>query len=51
MSARLVEEASITIPLMGWDMDHADIATDPDLAKQIRAALDDFVQGIKAKSE
>ena len=39
MSARLVAEASITLPLLGRNLDAAGIAADPDLALPLREAL------------
>jgi chromate reductase, NAD(P)H dehydrogenase (quinone) len=39
MSARVVDAASITVPLLGTELDAAGIATDPQLASPIRAAL------------
>jgi NAD(P)H-dependent FMN reductase len=46
MSARLVDRASITLPLLGRSLDAAGIASDPALAAQLRAALDHFVGAI-----
>ena len=48
MSARLIEEASITLPLLGRRLDAADIVSAPDLSAQIRTALDCFMQAIRA---
>ncbi|WP_082407735.1 NADPH-dependent FMN reductase [Mesorhizobium sp. 1M-11] len=39
MSARLIEEASITMPLLGRGLDAAGIAQDPELSSQLRTAL------------
>lgn len=39
MSARLVTEASITLPLLGRNLDAAGIAGDPELAPALQAAL------------
>ena len=39
MSARIVAEASITLPLMGRGLDAIRIAADPELARTLRAAL------------
>lgn len=47
MSARLVENACIALPLLGKNLNHDGIAADPDLAKQIRAALHNFIHVIK----
>jgi chromate reductase len=46
MSARLVEAASITLPLLGRDLDARGIASDPALSAQLRAALRSFAQAI-----
>jgi chromate reductase, NAD(P)H dehydrogenase (quinone) len=48
MSARLIEEASITLPLLGRRLDAAGIVSAPDLSAQIRTALDCFMQAIRA---
>jgi chromate reductase, NAD(P)H dehydrogenase (quinone) len=42
MSARLIEEASVTIPLLGRDLDAAGILNDPILSAQLRSALQRF---------
>jgi NAD(P)H-dependent FMN reductase len=47
MSARLVEEASITLPLLGRALDADGIVSDPDLSARLRAALADFAQAIR----
>lgn len=39
MSARLIDEASITLPLLGRNPDAAGIAQDPELSAQLRTAL------------
>ena len=39
MSARLVEEAGLTLPLLAKGLDAGAIAADPDLAASIKAAL------------
>ena len=46
MSARLIDEASITLPLLGRGLDAEGVAADPDLAAKIRAALGAFVEAI-----
>jgi hypothetical protein len=46
MSARLIDEACITVPLLGRKLDAAGIAADPELAAQVRDALHRFVQAI-----
>src|SRR5260370_19644347 len=42
MSARLVEAASITLPLLGRSLDATEIVADPSLAAPLRAALAAF---------
>jgi len=49
MSARLVEEASITLPLLGRDLDAEAIVSDSDLSGQIGAALNCFARAIATK--
>ncbi|CAM5595401.1 NAD(P)H-dependent FMN reductase [Mycolicibacterium aubagnense] len=39
MSAHLIEEASITLPLLGRNLDAAGIVEDPELALQLQTAL------------
>jgi chromate reductase len=43
MSARLIVQSSITLPLWGRNLDAAGIASDPTLSSQLRSALDYFV--------
>lgn len=50
MSARLVDEASVTIPLLGPPVDAATIAADPTLARPLRAALEAFARAIEGGS-
>jgi chromate reductase len=50
MSARLVERASITLPLLGSNLDPNGIVADPRLSAQPRAALDDFVAAIRSEA-
>jgi chromate reductase len=47
MSARLVDEASVTVPLLGPPVDAAPIAADPALAGPLRAALEAFAKAIE----
>jgi chromate reductase, NAD(P)H dehydrogenase (quinone) len=47
MSARLIAEASITLSLLGRTIDPAGIASDPQLAGSLRAAIAAFVQAIE----
>lgn len=51
MSARLVEEASITLPMNGRSLDADGIASDPDLSARLRSALVGFVSAIRTKSD
>lgn len=46
MSARFVDEASITVHLLGKTHTSQEIATDPAIAPVVRAALDAFVKAI-----
>ena len=48
MSARLIKDASITLPLLGTAHDAGSIAADPELAGALRNALEHFVRGINA---
>jgi chromate reductase, NAD(P)H dehydrogenase (quinone) len=48
MSARLIKDASITLPLLGTAHDAGSIAADPELAGALRSALEHFVRGINA---
>jgi NAD(P)H-dependent FMN reductase len=51
MSARLTDRASITLPLMGRNLDAAGIMADPELSGQLRDALAAFVAEIRAPNE
>jgi NAD(P)H-dependent FMN reductase len=46
MSARLVKDASITLPLLGTANDAESIAANAELAAPLRSALDRYVQAI-----
>ena len=46
MSARLVEPASITLPLLGRSLDGAAIAADPELGPALRQALAVFAAAL-----
>jgi len=46
MSANLVEEASIMLPLLGRNLDAAGIAGDADLSSRLALALDDLGRAI-----
>jgi chromate reductase, NAD(P)H dehydrogenase (quinone) len=48
MSARLVETASITLPLLGRSLDADGIVSDGVLSDRLRTALDDFARAIAA---
>ena len=48
MSARLVEPASITLPLLGLGLDANGIVSNSVLSVQLRAALDCFARTIRA---
>ena len=48
MSARLVEGACLTLPLMGRNLDAAGILADPELAAPLRQALARFTAEIRA---
>lgn len=47
MSAALITDAAFTIPLPRRGLDMASMLADPQLAQQIRAAIDAFVQAIR----
>lgn len=49
MSARLVEAASITLPLLGRDLDAEGILGDAELSAQLRAALSRFADALAAE--
>src|SRR5580658_5120218 len=48
MSARLVKDASITLPLLGTANDAASIAANAEFVAPIRSALERYVEAIKA---
>jgi chromate reductase, NAD(P)H dehydrogenase (quinone) len=47
MSARVIDRASITLPLLGQTLDAAAIASDPVMAAELRAAVEAFVDAIR----
>lgn len=47
MSARLVEDASIALPLLGRNLDADGIAADPELAARLQEALQVFAEAIR----
>jgi chromate reductase len=51
MSARLVKEASITLPLLGTANDESSIAADAELAEPLRDAITRFAASIKSLQE
>jgi len=48
MSARLIDEASITLPLLGKNLDPNQIASDPTFSGPLRLALANFVAAISS---
>lgn len=48
MSARLIDDASITLPMLGKDMDSEALAADPVLSPILRRAIADFAATIEA---
>jgi chromate reductase len=48
MSARLIDEASITLPLLGHPPDPNQIASDPALSVPLHLALDNLVAAIRS---
>ena len=50
MSGRLIENASITLPLLGRNYDAAAIVADVELARSLRAALEVFQNAIDQRS-
>lgn len=46
MSGRLIEQASITIPMLGRDLDAEGVAADSALSKMLTQALADFAKAI-----
>lgn len=48
MSARLIEEASITLPMLGKDLDAEALAADPALSPILRQAIADFIAAMEA---
>ncbi len=48
MAGRVIDEAGVTLPLLGRDLDAAAIAADPALATPLRAALTRFIAAIAA---
>jgi NAD(P)H-dependent FMN reductase len=46
MSGRLIEEASVTVPLLGKNMNETDIVSDQEMSNIIRVSLDAFAKAI-----
>lgn len=51
MSARLVDEASISVPLLGRGLDQVGIVADPELASAVTGALAAFAKAIRESGE
>ena len=51
MSARLVEDASVTLPLLGLALDAEGIAADPTFSAQLRAALVALVEAAETRRD
>jgi chromate reductase, NAD(P)H dehydrogenase (quinone) len=49
MSAYIVTEASITVPLLGKNLDQAGIIAHPEIAGALRGAIQEFVNAIQAR--
>jgi NAD(P)H-dependent FMN reductase len=50
MSARLINDASITMPLLGTANDADSIVADPELARPLRNAIENFVRAIATQA-
>lgn len=46
MTARIVTEACVTVPLLSRNLDESDVVSDPDMSQAIRSALVTFAQAI-----
>lgn len=49
MAARVVAEASVTVPLLGKQLDAAGFAAHPEISSMLRAALAAFARAIEAR--
>ena len=49
MSADMIRDASITLPLLGTANDAESIVADPKLAGPLRGALEKFAQAIRGR--
>ena len=47
MSAHIVDEASITMPLLGKNLDEAGIVSHPEISRMLRAAIAAFARAIE----
>lgn len=47
MTGRIVDEASVTLPLLGTKLDESAIVAQPDMARALRAATAAFAQAIE----
>jgi hypothetical protein len=47
MAGKIVPEASITVSLLGKNLDAAGIVAEPEIAGEIQAAIDSFVNAIQ----
>ena len=50
MSGRLVDEATVTVPLLGKDLNEAAIVADPDMSGILAASLEAFANAIRVLS-
>ncbi len=48
MSGRIVDEASITLPLLGSQLDAAGIVAHPEMSLMLRTAITEFTRSINA---
>jgi hypothetical protein len=48
MSARIVDEASITLPLLGKNLDEAGIVSHPEISRMLCAAIAAFARAIES---
>lgn len=50
MSGRLIEEASVTVPLLGKNLNETDIVSDQDMSNIVRLSLEAFAKAIEVLS-
>jgi chromate reductase, NAD(P)H dehydrogenase (quinone) len=50
MAGRMIPEASITIPLLGKNLDAAGIVADPEMSSEVQAAIGVFVTAIEHRA-